>query len=172
MSCRIFGHAIMTSNATTTVETLPCGQGNEKHLLRVFQNLISNAIEYRGDAPLEIRVTAKRLESNWVVKVQDNGVDIAPEHHERVFRLLKRLHGPETPGAGIGLAICKKIIEAAGGKIRVESNPGAGSTFYFTVTALLDAGYCAANPDKPSGEWNLVSTSSCRLQTKGDVLGS
>jgi light-regulated signal transduction histidine kinase (bacteriophytochrome) len=132
------GHAIKTSGAVVTVDPLPVVQGNQKHLVRVFQNLIANAIKYRSQAPVEIHVTAERLGTDWIIKVRDNGIGIAPEHHERVFRLFKRLHGPATPGAGIGLAICRKIVEATGGAIWVEPAPGSGSIFCFTIAAESD----------------------------------
>jgi signal transduction histidine kinase len=95
-----------------------------------------NAIKYRSDAPVEIHVTAERLGTEWIIKVRDNGVGIAPEHQDRVFGLFKRLHGPETPGAGIGLAICRKIIDAMGGAIWVEPAPGQGSIFCFTIAEM------------------------------------
>jgi len=132
------GHAIKTSDAVVTVEPLPLVQGNQKHLVRVFQNLIANAIKYRGAAPARIHVTAERLGTEWIIKVRDNGIGIPPEHYERVFRLFKRLHGPETPGAGIGLAICKKIVEAMGGAIWIEPAPGSGSIFCFSIAAESD----------------------------------
>jgi PAS domain S-box-containing protein len=137
--------AITASGAIVTVDPLPLVQGNQEHLLRVFQNLIANAIKYRSEAPVEIRVTAERLGPDWMIKVKDNGIGIAPEHHERIFRLLQRLHGPETPGAGIGLAICKKIIEAAGGSIWVESQAGSGSIFCFTIPAAQARGVEASS---------------------------
>ena len=129
------GHAIKKSGATVTVDPMPFVLGNEKHLVRIFQNLIVNAIKYRSEAPVEIHVTAERLGAEWIVKVRDNGIGIAPEHHERVFGLFKRLQGPETPGAGIGLAICRKIVDAMGGAIWVEPAPGTGSIFCFTIAA-------------------------------------
>ena len=143
-------HAIKTSAAIVTVDPLPVVQGNQRHLVRVFQNLIANAIKYRGEAPVEIHVTAERLGTEWIIKVQDNGIGIAPEHYERVFRLFKRLHGPETPGAGIGLAICKKIVEAMGGAIWIEPAPGSGSIFCFTTAAARDSSAISdiAFPDK------------------------
>lgn len=129
------GHAIRKSGAKVTVDPLPVVLGNKKHLVRVFQNLIVNAIKYRSEAPVEIHVAAERLGTEWIVKVRDNGIGIAPEHHERVFGLFKRLHGPETPGAGIGLAICRKIVDAMGGAIWLEPAPGSGSIFCFTIAA-------------------------------------
>ena len=133
-------HAITTDNAIVTVGPLPVVQGNEKHLVRVFQNLIVNAIKYRSEAPVEIHVTAERLGPAWVIKVKDNGAGIAPEQREQVFGLFKRLHGPDTPGAGIGLAICRKIVEAMGGAIWVEPAPGSGSIFCFTIATAMEAG--------------------------------
>jgi PAS domain S-box-containing protein len=132
---RSLGHAIASTAATVTIDPLPSVQGNEKHLLRVLQNLLANALKYRSEAPVRIHVTAERLGREWVIKVKDNGVGIAKEHYEQIFGLFKRLHGTETPGAGIGLAVCKKIIESMGGEIWVESKPGSGSTFCFTVAA-------------------------------------
>jgi signal transduction histidine kinase len=112
-------------------------------MIRVFQNLISNAVKYRREAPVEIRISAERSGPDWVVKVHDNGIGIPPEHHHRVFGLFTRLHTHEIPGAGIGLAVCKKIVEELGGKIWVESEPGAGSTFCFTITeAKTEAEIC------------------------------
>jgi light-regulated signal transduction histidine kinase (bacteriophytochrome) len=140
------GAVIATSEAIVSVDSLPMVQGEEKRLLRVFQNLIANAIKYRSDAPPEIRVTAQRLGQDWIIRVKDNGIGIAKEHHDRVFRLLQRLHGSETEGAGIGLAICKKIIEALGGTIWVESEPGAGSTFCFTIAAVKEQASLSAPP--------------------------
>jgi PAS domain S-box-containing protein len=151
------GHAITTSNATVTVDPLPFVQGNEKHLARVFQNLIVNAIKYRSEAPVRIHVTAERMGRQWAIKVQDNGVGIAAENFERVFGLFKRLHGPETPGAGIGLAICRKIIEAMGGVIWVESEPGSGSVFCFTVAAAEEVGAGSAIPDRTPAQGMEVS---------------
>jgi len=141
---RDLGHAIATSNATVTVDPLPFVQGNERQLVRVFQNLIANAIKYRSEAPVRIHVSAERLGQQWVIKVKDNGVGIAPENFDVVFGLFKRLHGPETPGAGIGLAICKKIIEAMGGVIWVESASGLGSIFCFTIAAAEELGASSA----------------------------
>jgi light-regulated signal transduction histidine kinase (bacteriophytochrome) len=134
------GHAIKTSNAIVRVDPLPVVRGNQKHLVRVFQNLIANAIKYRGETPVEVHVTAERLGTQWIVKIRDNGIGIAPEHHERVFHLFKRLHGPETPGAGIGLAICRKIVEAMGGAIWTEPAHGSGAVFCFTIAAETDEG--------------------------------
>jgi signal transduction histidine kinase len=126
------------------VDPMPLVKGIEGNLLRVLQNLIVNAIKYRSERPIEIHVTAERSGAEWIIRVNDNGIGIAPEHRERIFGLLERLHGAEIPGAGMGLAICKKIIEAAGGVIWVESTSDSGSTFCFTVTAATAASSGAA----------------------------
>jgi|SRR5579862_720206 len=129
--------AIASNGATITVDPLPTVQANECDLIRLFQNLIGNAVKYCGPAPAEIRITAERSGPDWVIKIHDNGIGIPKEQHQRVFGLFTRLHTNEVPGAGIGLAVCKKIIEERGGAIWVESKPGAGSTFCFTITAAL-----------------------------------
>jgi PAS domain S-box-containing protein len=140
--------AIAASDAQVTVDRLPWVQGYETHLLQVLQTLIVNAIKYRSDAPSEIHVTAERLGPDWLIKVKDNGIGIVPEDQERVFSLLK-LHGPETPGGSIGLATCRKIVEALGGAMWVESGPGCGSTFCFTIEDATEEGAASALPDSP-----------------------
>jgi light-regulated signal transduction histidine kinase (bacteriophytochrome) len=100
----------------------------------VFQNLILNAIRYRRkDVAPEIAVSAEKEGDVWTFSVQDNGVGIEPEYYERVFEIFRRLHGNDIPGNGLGLALCRKIIDASGGRIWVESQPGSGSTFRFTL---------------------------------------
>ena len=116
--------AIDASAAIVTVDPLPKVQGNPTHLLRVFQNLIANAIKYRSDAPIRIHLSAEALGPGWIIKVKDNGIGIAREYHEYVFRFLKRLHGQDIPGSGMDLAVCKKIVEASGGAIWIESDQG------------------------------------------------
>jgi PAS domain S-box-containing protein len=126
---------IKASGATVAVGRLPVVLSNEIHLIRVFQNLISNAVKYRGQDPLQIHVTAEQRGSGWVIRVEDNGLGIAPEDHDRVFMPFVRLANRDVPGTGLGLAVCKKIVEGLGGALWVESEIGAGSTFCFTIAA-------------------------------------
>jgi len=135
---------LTASSAMVTIQSLPAVQGNMPDLIRLFQNLISNAVKYRSAAPVEIRVSAEQYGSDWIVRVHDNGIGIAKEHHRDVFGRFTRLHTREIPGEGIGLAVCKKIVEGRGGTIWVESEPGAGSTFCFTIAAAKED---APDPD-------------------------
>ena len=100
--------------------------------------MLANAIKYRGTETVRIDVTAEPMGTEWVVKVHDNGIGIAPAYHEQIFGLFKRLHQRSVPGTGIGLAICKKIVDGMGGRIWVESEPGKGSTFCFTAQSALE----------------------------------
>ena len=125
--------AVKESGALLAIDPLPAVQANQSQLIQVFQNLISNAIKYRSAAPIEIRVTSVGREREWLIKVSDNGIGIPPKYHDQIFGLFKRLHGRSVPGTGIGLAICRKIVQGMGGKIWVDSEPGTGSTFCFTI---------------------------------------
>jgi signal transduction histidine kinase len=129
--------AIDESGAMVEFPELPTVAVNRSHLQQLFQNLIGNAIKYRksGEQP-EIRIGAVRAGGTWRFKVQDNGIGIAPEYHQRIFGLFKRLHSVEEyPGAGMGLAIAQKIVHRYGGEIWVESAPGEGAAFCFTLPA-------------------------------------
>ena len=113
---------------------LPLAKMAEIHLVQVFQNLLSNALKYRKrDLPPVIRVEADQREGMWVFLVRDNGIGIAQEYQEQIFRIFGRLHDQTQSGTGIGLALCKKLIERNGGGLWVESHPGQGSTFFFSV---------------------------------------
>jgi len=127
--------AIGPSGATVTVGRLPFVRGNEIHLVRLFQNLISNAVKYRGYAPAEIHVTGEQRGSDWVIRIADNGLGISPENQALVFKPFVRLADRDVPGTGLGLAVCKKLVEEWGGRIWIESELGAGSTFCFTIVA-------------------------------------
>ena len=125
--------AIHETGASITLGPLPSVLGNESQLTGLMQNLLGNAIKYRGPEAVRIQVTAEPRGTEWVVKVRDNGIGIAPAYHEQIFGLFKRLHQRSVPGTGIGLAICKKIVDGMGGRIWVESEVGQGSTFCFTA---------------------------------------
>jgi signal transduction histidine kinase len=128
--------AIAEGGAHIEYGKLPAVYADPSQMGQVFQNLIGNAIKFRGTAKPVIRISAEKKDQEWVFSVADNGIGIAPEHAEIVFVIFKRLHTrAEYPGSGIGLAICQKIIERHGGKIWVESKPGQGSTFKFTLPA-------------------------------------
>jgi light-regulated signal transduction histidine kinase (bacteriophytochrome) len=128
--------AIEQSGAQIICDQLPAVVADGSQLLQVFQNLIGNAIKFRGVQPPVIRLHAEKQVRQWVFSVADNGIGIAPEHAETVFVIFKRLHTREEyPGSGIGLAICKKIVEQHGGRIWVESLPGQGAIFKFTLPA-------------------------------------
>ena len=131
---------IKGSAATVTVDTLPVVRGNEIQLIRLFQNLIGNALKYRCPSAPEIHLTARRRGSDWMVQVKDNAVGIALEDQSRVFMPFVRLANREIPGTGLGLAVSKKIVEGLGGEIWVESEIGAGSTFSFTIGSALGNG--------------------------------
>jgi PAS domain S-box-containing protein len=126
--------AIEESNARVTHDELPIVMADETQLVQVFQNLIGNAIKFCSEEPPRIHVSAEKNEKEWIFSVRDNGKGIDPQYHERIFVIFQRLQGKgEYPGTGIGLAICKRIIERHGGRIWVESEYGKGSTFYFTI---------------------------------------
>ncbi|HWI04783.1 MAG TPA: ATP-binding protein, partial [Acidimicrobiales bacterium] len=127
--------AIDSASAVIDVDTLPVVHGDAGELGRVFANLIANAIKFRTAGVLPIvRVRAERGDGEWRFVVSDNGVGIAPQHRERVFRLFQRLHRREQyEGTGMGLAICRKIVERGGGRIWVEDGAEGGAAFCFTV---------------------------------------
>ncbi len=124
---------IAERGAIVTHDPLPAVMGDFATLTKVLRHLMRNAIEYCATPPPRIHVSAKREDTDWVFSVADNGPGIDPAFHNRIFGVFKRLHGKDYPGNGLGLAFCKKTVEWLGGRIWVESTPGAGSTFYFTL---------------------------------------
>jgi light-regulated signal transduction histidine kinase (bacteriophytochrome) len=129
------GPVIEQSNAIVTVQPdLPEIQGHHSNLMRLFQNLIGNAIKYRGNKTPEVKITGADLGQYYQVSVHDNGIGIAPEFHQDIFKVFKRLHtAKEYSGSGIGLAVCKKIVESHGGKIWVDSEKDKGSIFHLLL---------------------------------------
>ena len=128
------GTTINESKATIVADKLPVIKGGHLHLVRLFQNLISNAIKFSGQKEPRIKISHIAKDGFYQFSVEDNGIGIDPKYGERIFEIFQRLHPiGEYPGMGIGLAICKKIVERHGGKIWVESQPGKGSTFFFII---------------------------------------
>ncbi len=122
------------SGAVVTHDRLPTVMGDGTQLGQLFQNLIANAIKFRGDEQLTVHVGAEQRNGHWEFCVSDNGIGIDPEYAERIFVVFQRLHGKgDRPGTGIGLSICKKIVELHGGRIWVKSQPDEGAAFYFTL---------------------------------------
>lgn len=119
-------------------DALPTVMADRAQMRQVFQNILGNALKFRAEGRVpEIHISASREESQWILRVKDNGIGIDPRQYERIFMLFQRLHGRDKySGAGIGLAVCKRIVERHGGRIWVESQVGQGSTFYL---ALPDA---------------------------------
>jgi PAS domain S-box-containing protein len=130
------------TDAVLTSDQLPVVPGNRSQLMQLFQNLVGNAIAYRGDQPPQIHVSAKECETEWTFCVKDNGVGIEERQYERIFQIFQRLFAEhERPGSGVGLSICKRIVERHQGRMWLTSEPGKGSEFYFTI---------AKPPEQPS----------------------
>ena len=140
-ACADLRAAITESAAEISHGPLPTVRGNAGQLTHLFQNLIGNAIKFHADQPPQVHIGVQQQENHshggaacWVFSVQDNGIGIEPRYFDRIFLIFQRLHNREEyPGTGIGLAICKKIVERHGGQIWVESELGKGSTFRFTI---------------------------------------
>lgn len=129
---------IAETGATVSVGPMPSVRGDATQMTQLFQNLVSNALKFCGDAAPQIAIDAATDERGVVrISVRDNGIGMKPEHTQRIFLAFERLHGPsEFPGSGIGLAICKRIVENHGGQIDVDTAPGAGSTFHVSLPAV------------------------------------
>jgi signal transduction histidine kinase len=125
--------AIEESSAVIISQRLPEIEGQKAHFVQLFQNLISNAIKYRGEQTPRILISAEQLHEGWRFAVADNGLGIAPQYHSQIFGVFKRLHGQAISGTGMGLAICQRVVERHNGRIWVESQPGEGAKFYFTI---------------------------------------
>ena len=126
--------AIDESGAEMTHDPLPQVMADKTQLIQLFQNLLGNAIKFRGKEQPRIHVSAKQDSNEYLFSVGDNGIGMNPKYFERIFVIFQRLHGRgEYPGTGMGLSICRRIMERHGGRIWVESQPGEGSTFYVTI---------------------------------------
>ncbi len=131
--------AIEENNAVITNDDLPTIMADEYQIVQLFQNLIANAIKYKGEKAPHLHISSKIVDGFWEFSFQDNGIGIDPQYKDMVFVIFKRLHTREEySGTGIGLAICKKIVERHNGKIWLESDPGKGSTFYFTIPVIKE----------------------------------
>lgn len=137
-ACQNLENAIREAQAKVEHDRLPVIVADGRLLVQLFQNLISNSIKFRGPEAPRIQISAEKQKREWVFAVTDNGIGIAPEHAQSIFGIFKRLHThDEYPGSGIGLSICKKIVEQHGGRIWVESALGQGATFRFVLPTLL-----------------------------------
>jgi light-regulated signal transduction histidine kinase (bacteriophytochrome) len=126
--------AIEENAASVTYDVLPTVMGDEGQLVQLFQNLIGNALKFRREEPPSIHISAQRRNNVVTFSVKDNGIGIDPRQSQSIFEIFRRLHTREEyPGTGMGLAICKKIVERHGGNISVQSRPGEGSTFHFSI---------------------------------------
>jgi len=129
--------SIRQQQATIEVGAMPTVLGDQTQLVQLFQNLIGNAVKFRRDVDPVVRVAAKPADDFWQFSVEDNGIGIAREHFGRLFQAFQQLHGRDYPGAGIGLAVCKKIIERHGGRIWLDSVAGQRTTFFFTLRRTM-----------------------------------
>jgi PAS domain S-box-containing protein len=127
------------TGAAITSDHLPAVEGRHGHFVQLFQNLIGNALKYRGELSPRVHVGAERGPGEWIFRVSDNGIGIDPKHHREIFKIFKRLHSRAIPGTGIGLALCQRVVERYGGRIWVESESGRGSTFCFTLPLMSGA---------------------------------
>ncbi|HEX2865559.1 MAG TPA: PAS domain S-box protein [Ignavibacteriales bacterium] len=127
---------ITESRAVVIYKDLPTVKADILQMKQLFQNLIQNALKFRKSEGIKVEIDARKMGPEWIINVTDNGIGIDPEYYDRIFVIFQRLHGKDKySGTGIGLALCKKIVERHGGRIWVESEPGRGSAFYFTLPA-------------------------------------
>jgi PAS domain S-box-containing protein len=134
----IFAEKIIAARARIEIDNLPVIQGDKVQMVQLLQNLVGNALKYHSDEPLVIRIQGNDLPGYWRFSIEDNGIGIDPLFFEKIFIIFQRLHNKnDYSGTGIGLAICKKIVERHWGRIWVESAPTKGSIFYFTITKPL-----------------------------------
>lgn len=129
--------SIKERGALVTIGQLPTVLGNFSQLTQLFQNLVGNGLKFSKQKQPEIRVDSEASGADWIFSVRDNGIGIDPQYRDRIFLIFQRLHKrDEYEGTGIGLAICRKVVEQHGGRIWVESEPGKGATFRFTLRAM------------------------------------
>jgi light-regulated signal transduction histidine kinase (bacteriophytochrome) len=124
---------IRSAGAEITYQDLPEANIDESQFVQLFQNLIGNALKFRGQAPPRIEISAEDNGTEHLISISDNGPGIPPKYHAQIFEVFRRLHGKDVPGNGIGLALCRRIVQAHGGRIWVESDGAAGSVFKFTI---------------------------------------
>jgi light-regulated signal transduction histidine kinase (bacteriophytochrome) len=126
--------SIRDAGGQVTCSELPVVMGDRSQFVQLMQNLIGNGLKYHGDKSPHVHVSAERNEDEWTFSVRDNGIGIDPKYYERIFEIFKRLHDQkEYPGTGIGLAVCRRVVNRHGGRIWVESEAGHGSVFHFTL---------------------------------------
>ena len=152
LAIRDLAQTIQESGAKISADSLPVVRANDAQLLRLFHNLLSNAMKYRGQETPRIHVSASSATGEWIFCVSDNGIGIEPAYHERIFEMFRRLHSAsEYEGTGLGLAICKRIVQRHNGRIWVDSQVGKGSRFYFALPKEA-ANVPPANDRKPAAK--------------------
>jgi len=138
-SAALLEGSINDAGGEVTRDELPTVMGDRSQLVQLLQNLIGNGLKYQGEKKPHVHVSARRDGHDWLVTLRDNGIGIASKHHERIFEIFKRLHNQqEYPGTGIGLAVCRRVVQRHGGKIWVESEDGHGSAFHFTIPEMAE----------------------------------